>query len=150
VPLPDKVAPIDIDDYLPSNYRQWRRPVPAVRSTQASNIAFARARQYEVQNGFPRAIYWQKTAISLVPPPSNDSQFYRLHLAHIYSEAGDIQRAAAVCREVIDIHRQHPGTLGIYAWDARGMLRRLNRRKDKTVVLLKPGGNQGGAGRKIP
>jgi hypothetical protein len=127
VPLPSKSNTIDLNHYLPPDYhRRFRFPAPDYQPSSAeSNIAAARAMQYELENNFPRAIYWQKQGLALAQPFTNAAQIQRLNIAHLYSEAGDMQRAAAMYREVIAIHRRHPETWGLYAWQAQGALRRL-------------------------
>jgi tetratricopeptide (TPR) repeat protein len=141
VPLPERTAPIRIDNYLPPGHRQRMRFAPgADRSTVEGNIAGARAQQYEVENDFDRSIDWQKRGLALVQPFTNDAQLRRLSLAHTYEEAGDRQHATQWYREVIGISRRHPETWSYYAWQARASLKYMANHKPRRWVGKKQAG----------
>src|SRR5207244_1132598 len=108
-PLPEKVAPIRIDDYLPAAYRQLHRLPPGLDdSTMAGNIARARSIRYRTRDDFARAIYWEQQGLAAVPPLTNDAQQRRMDLAVLYHLAGDLPHALAACREVIRIGQAQP------------------------------------------
>jgi hypothetical protein len=144
LPLPEKVAPIDVERYLPPDHHQRFRFAPgADDSTVEAKIAEARAGQYHLQNDWERAIFWQKQALAALPPFTSTAQFCRLHLAGIFSAAGDTKRAAEMYREVIRISREYPKTWSYYAWQARASLKSLTARKPQRAPRA-PG--QGGSG----
>src|SRR5205085_8914093 len=75
LPLPERAAPIRIDDYLPPGHRDRVHYKPgADDSTVAGNIAKARGDMYAIARRYERAIYWQHRALSAVPPFTNTAQ----------------------------------------------------------------------------
>jgi hypothetical protein len=127
LPLPERAAPIRIDDFLPPGHRGRVRFAPGAAddSTVAGNIAAARAGAYEIARRYERAIYWHRQGLAAVPPFTNNAQIRRLDLANTYAEAGDLPHAAATYREVIRISHEHPKTWNYYAYLAQGGLRGL-------------------------
>jgi hypothetical protein len=128
--LPERAAPIRIDEFLPPGHRSRVRYAPgADDSTTGGNIAKARAGAYGIARRYDRAIYWQQQGLAAVRPFTNDAQLRRLDLAQLYVHSGDRKRAAATFREVIRVSREHPETWNYYAYQAKGGLEHLSRNR---------------------
>jgi hypothetical protein len=110
LPLPQEPTVNHIAAYRPPGH-PWPPFSRSARGfTLQAVLADARARQYRRQGDLDRAIYWTKQAIAGARSATSNAQFQRLELASLYRDAGDLQKAAQVFREVIAVHERHPET----------------------------------------